>query len=345
MVSAGWRIGGFLVALLAIVTLAGCSADTAPPQIPRTQPSWHLLVDDDLRTAADDLCPEGKGPTGLDCRSVAPGYDTCLKRHQVKNAATLCQQALIVRIECRYGLRGSFHNDRYCAASVESYLSCRTGSPRRSDEVCAAGEREFLRCPGYFDPASNFDCVKARDAYYECRDDARGDQAFCSTYIEVLGLCRTLRVDCSGLLDKYLVCASEGLSPNECAFGLNMRINCLRDLADGVFRQVATCDSIWRDAVRDCNGMQGLEVDGPTPCTGGADWQTASYSICEKQGEPAETIGVAYLLEDGVDRIPVCWASTDDRGSIVEAATDVSGARGVRVVYQHGETNYEPLYH
>ncbi|MFC4112351.1 hypothetical protein [Nonomuraea zeae] len=343
VVAAGWRIRGLLVALLAIVALAGCSTGTTLPQVPRSQPSWHPLAGDDSRAAADDVCPKGKGPRGLDCRSVAPGYDTCTKRHQVKGSATLCQQALIVAIECRYGEQAIFHSGEDCAASGESYLACRTGSPRRSDEVCAAAEKAFSRCPGDFDPASDFDCLKAREAYYECRADARGDGQFCSTYIVVLGSCRTLRVDCADLLDKYLVCASEGLSPNECAFGLNMRTNCLRDLKDGVFQQIATCDSLWRNAIRDCDGMRGLDVDGPTPCTGGANWDAASYSICEKQGPSSETVGVAYLMDGGSYRMPICWVPENEKHSVSAAAMDAAGVRGVRVEYRHGETRFEPL--
>ncbi|MDP9865887.1 MULTISPECIES: hypothetical protein [Streptosporangium] len=263
----------------------------------------------------------------------------------MKTSATLCQQALIVRIECRFGERAPFRGGEDCARSFDSYLACRTGTPSRSDEVCAAGERELSRCPGHFDPAADFDCVKARDAYYECRDDGRGDDAFCSTYIEVLGLCQTLRVGCSDLLDKYLVCAGEDLSPNECAFGLNMRINCLRDLGDGIFRQTATCDSVWRDSIRDCGGTRGLEADGPTPCTGGANWYAASYSICEKQGEPAETVGVAYVypLSEGASHTPVCWAPEDGDRPMIEAATHASGGWGVRAIYHHGETRYGPM--
>ncbi len=344
MVAVEWRIRGVLVALMAIVALAGCSTTATPPKVPRSQPSWHSLGGDNSRVAADDLCPRGKGPRGLDCRSKSSGYGACVKRHLVKNSAILCQQALIVRIECRFGERATFHSGQDCASSFESYLSCRTGSSSRSDDVCAEGEREFLRCPGYFDPASNFDCVKARNSYYKCRDDARGEDIFCSTYIEVLGLCHTLRVGCSDLLDKYLVCTSGGLSPNECAFGLNKRINCLRDLGDGIFRQASTCDSIWRDFIRDC-GKSGLDMNGPTPCTGGTGWSRASYSICEKQGEPAETVGVAYVypLYLGDARMHVCWAPRGEQRPMAEMAMQASGEHGVRAIYRHGETTYEPM--
>ncbi|WP_433422626.1 hypothetical protein ACQP1V_13510 [Microtetraspora malaysiensis] len=236
-----------------------------------------------------------------------------MKRHPVKNSATLCQQALIVRIECRRGELAIFFGEYDCASSFESYLSCRMGKPKRSDDVCAAAERALLRCPGSFGPGSfgpdiDFDCVKARDAYYDCRDDTRSDYMFCSTYIEILGVCHTARVSCSDLLDKYLACAHEGLSPNECAFGSNMRIGCLHDLKAGTFRQIATCDSIWRDHLRDCSGLNGLRVDGPTPCTGGATWYEVSYSICEKQGDSAETVRVDYVsAEDNNYRPPICW--------------------------------------
>ncbi|MBN6057406.1 hypothetical protein JYK22_36110, partial [Nonomuraea sp. RK-328] len=123
----------------------------------------------------------------------------------------------------------------------------------------------------------------------------RCDHEFCSAYIEVLGLCRTLRAGCSDLLGKYLVCAEKGHSANECAFGQRVRVTCLRDLADGLFRQASTCDSVWRRALTDCLGKEGLRVDGPTPCTGGGDWQDASYSICENRGESHDTVGVAYV--------------------------------------------------
>lgn len=343
MVVAGWRIRGLLVALMVLGVLTGCSPTAAPSKIPRSQPSWHFMGDSGPGVPADDICPRGKGPRGLDCRSKAPGYKSCVKRHPMKTSATLCRQALIVRIWCRFGERAAFRSGNYCAASFDSYLSCRTGTPSRSDGVCAAGEREFSRCPGHFDPASDFDCVKARDAYYECRDDGRGDDAFCSTYIEVLGLCHTLRVGCSDLLDKYLGCVRAGLSPNECAFGVTMRLSCLRERGDGVFRQAATCDSVLRNSMRDCVGEKGLEVDGPTPCTSGANWNAASYSICEEQGEPAETVGVAYVYPSngGIDR--VCWAPEDVTRLMAEAASHASSGRGVRVVHRHGETRYEPM--
>ncbi len=342
------RIRGALVALMALVVLAGCSTTAAPPTVPRAQPSWHPLNDPDTGAVAEELCPKGDGPRGVDCRSKVPGYDTCVKRHPAKTSATsatLCRQALIVQVGCRFGEQAVFNDGKACAASFESYLSCRTGTPVRSDEVCAAGEREFARCPLTFDPASGFDCVKARDAYHECRDDRRGDDPFCSTYIEVLGSCHTLRVGCSGLLDEYLVCVDEDLSPNECAFGLTMRTNCLRDLKDGIFRQTATCDSIWRGSLRDCGGTQGLDVDGPTPCTGGGAWRTSSHSICEKSGEPAETVGVAYVYPSSaaVGRMPVCWAPEDGARPMIEAAEEAYGKRGVRLVHRHGETRHEPM--
>ncbi|WP_386155780.1 hypothetical protein [Streptosporangium vulgare] len=328
---------------MAIVVLAGCSTTATPPAIPRAQPSWYSVNEPDTGAVAREVCPKGDGPGDVDCRSKVPGYDTCVRRHPAKTSATLCKQALIVRVGCRFGERGAFNNEKACAASFDSYLSCRTGTPVRSDEVCAAGEREFSRCPPTFDPAGGFDCVKARDAYYECRDDRRGDDTFCSTYIEVLGLCHTLRVGCSDLLDRYLGCADEDLSPNECAFGLTMRLNCLRDLGDGVFRQAATCDSVWRGSIRDCGGRQSLDTDGPTPCTGGRNWNTASYSICEKLGDPAETVGVAYVYSTSVGRTPVCWAPEDGARPMTEAAERAFGERGVRLVHRHGETRHEPM--
>ncbi|WP_433217198.1 hypothetical protein [Microtetraspora malaysiensis] len=267
-----------------------------------------------------------------------------MKRHPAKNSAKLCQQALIVRIECRSGELSIFNSGPDCASSFESYVSCRTGTPKRSDDVCAAGEREFLRCPLDFDPDSNFDCVKARDAYYDCRDDTRVDYMFCSTYIEVLGVCHTLRVTCSDLLDKYLTCGIEGSSPNECAFGVNMRVNCLHDLKAGIFRQIATCDSIWSDHLRDCSGLDGLNVDGPTPCTGGVSWNQASYSICEKQGDSAETVGVDYVNPKGKNyRLPVCWAPKSENQYMDKEAEHAIGGRSVRVIHRLGETRYESM--
>ncbi|MEU8109974.1 hypothetical protein AB0C18_40340 [Nonomuraea muscovyensis] len=324
-----------------MVVLAGCSSAETPPRIPRSQPSWQVLSGDDWRVAADDVCPKGEGPRGLDCRSKAAGYDACVKRHGVRK---LCRQALIVRVGCRFGKQGISRSERDCAASFASYLSCRTGTPRRSDEVCAAAESESARCPRTFDPAAGFDCVRARDAYYECRDDVRGDHGSCATYIEVLGLCHTLRVSCSGLLGTYLVCPGAGPSPNECAFGLTMRMNCLRDLTDGIFRHAATCDSVWTNTMRECAGSQALRADGPTPCAGGAGWNEADFSICEKQGESGETVGVAHVYpRSGGIRRP-CWAHQGDEHAVDEISRHASGGDGVRVVYRHGETSYETLF-
>ncbi|MFF4779641.1 hypothetical protein [Microtetraspora fusca] len=269
-----------------------------------------------------------------------------MKRHPAKNSAMLCQQALIVRIECRFGDLSIFNSGQDCASSFESYVSCRTGTPKRSDDVCAAGEREFLRCPeGNFDPDSNFDCAKARDAYYDCRDDTRGDETFCSEYIEVVGVCHALRVSCSDLLDKYLTCVIEGPSPNECAFGLNMRVNCLHDLETGIFLQIATCDSIWSDHLRDCSGRDESSTDGPTPCTHATGWNKASYSICEKQGDSVGTVGVDYVNPEDRDnyRLPVCWAPKSENRYMDEEAEHAIGGRSVRVIHRLGETRYEPM--
>ncbi|MFC0865186.1 hypothetical protein ACFHYQ_23095 [Sphaerimonospora cavernae] len=342
MAAARQRIWGVLVALMAIATLTGCS--TTNLEIPWPQPTWHLKTSHPSYAAADDICPQGQGPRGLDCRSKAPGYKACMKRHLVKNSAKLCQQALIVRIECRSGERAIFHTEQVCASSFESYLSCRTGTPKRSDHVCATGEREFLRCPGYFDPASNFDCVKARDAYYDCRDDTRGEYRLCSTYIEIVDVCYALRVSCSDLLDKYLICGSGWSSPNECAFGATMRVNCLHELKAGVFLQAATCDSIWSNHLRDCAGRNGMKVDGPTPCTGGANWNEISYSICEKQGDSAEVVGVDYVNPEGRNyRLPVCWAPKSENNHMLEEAEHAIGRRSVRVIHRLGETRYESM--
>ncbi|WP_143737030.1 hypothetical protein [Microbispora sp. GKU 823] len=268
-----------------------------------------------------------------------------MKRHPVKNSAMLCQQALVVRIECRFGERAIFHSGQDCASSFDSYISCRTGTPKRSDDVCAGGEREFLRCPGNFDPASDFNCVKARDAYYDCRGDTRGDDIICATYIEVVSVCRTLRVNCSDLRDKYLTCTTEWPSPNECAFGLNMRVNCLRDLHAGIFLQIATCDSIWSDHLRDCAGIKGLNVDSSTPCTHAANWNEASYSICEKHGDSAETVGVDYVnpKDRNNDRLPVCWAPQSEKHHVEEEAEHAIGGRSVRVIHRFGDTRYESM--
>ncbi|GLW97022.1 hypothetical protein Misp02_11090 [Microtetraspora sp. NBRC 16547] len=86
-------------------------------------------------------------------------------------------------------------------------------------------------------------------------------------------------------------------------------------------------------------------MDGPTPCTGGAGWSRASYSICEKQGEPAETVGVAYVypLDGAVDRTYVCWAPKGEQRPMAEMAMQASGKHGVRAIYRHGETRYEPM--
>ncbi|MGP3964402.1 hypothetical protein ACTWPT_51425 [Nonomuraea sp. 3N208] len=119
----------------------------------------------------------------------------------------------------------------------------------------------------------------------------------------------------------------------------------MRDLSDGVFQKIATCDSMWQNVIRNCNGKQGLNADGPTPCTGGANWDAASYSICEKQGDPAEVVGTAYVYSSSgfFDRMPACWASEDEKRRMAEEAMEASGAWGVRVVHRHGETTYEPL--
>ncbi|GAA3079437.1 hypothetical protein [Streptosporangium carneum] len=346
MAAARRRIRVFLVVFAAVSILVGCSTTTTAPSISRPQPTWHEIHSDrDSHVAADDVCPKGRGPRGLDCRSKAPGYRECVERLSTDDSSTVCQQALIVRVECSSGERSSFHSGQDCASSFESYVSCRTGTPKRSDDVCAGGEREFLRCPDGFDPASGFDCVRARDAYYECRGDTRGDDLSCPTYLEVLGTCRALGVNCSGLLDKYLGCGVEGLSPNECAFGLNMRVNCLRDLKTGVFLRIATCDSAWDRLLKNCSGSRGLDFDASTPCTRGANWDEVSYSICEKQGDPAETVGVGYAnpLDGDNYRLPVCWAPEDRDHRMDKAAEHSIGERSVRAVHRLGETRYESM--
>lgn len=345
MAAARRWIWGVLVAVTAVSILTGCSSTAITSDNPWPQPTWHRQIGPDARFAADDLCPKGRGPRGLDCRSKAPGYESCMKRHPVQNSAMLCQQALIVRIECRFGKRVTFHDEQDCASSFDSYVACRTGTPQRSDDVCAAGEREFLRCPENFDPGGDFDCVKARDAYYDCRGDTRGDDIDCSTYIEVVGVCHALRVSCSGLLDEYLTCTDEGSSPNECAFGSNMRLNCLHDLKAGVFLQTSTCDSIWSDHLRNCSGTKGLEVGGPTPCTHSANWNEASYSICERRGDSADTVGVAYVNpKDGSNyRLPVCWAPEGDNHHMDEEAEHAIGERVLRVIHRLGRTRYESM--
>ncbi|MEN3534346.1 hypothetical protein AAH991_04455 [Microbispora sp. ZYX-F-249] len=334
-----------LVAVTAVAILTGCSSTAITSDIPWPQPTWHREISPNARSAADDLCPKGSGPRGLDCRSKAPGYEACMQRHPAKNSAMLCQQALVVRIECRFGERAIFHDEHDCASSFESYISCRTGIPKRSDDVCAAGEREFLRCPEDLDRTGDFDCAKARDAYYDCRGDARSDDIYCSTYIEVVGVRHALRVSCSGLLDKYLTCTAGGLSPNECAFGSYMRLNCLRDLRSGVFLQISTCDSIWSDHLKDCSGTKGLGFDGPTSCTHAANWNEASYSICERRHDSADTVGVAYVNpKDGSNhRLPLCWASKGENHHMDAEAEHAIGDRVLRVIHRLGETRYESM--
>ncbi|NUW35980.1 hypothetical protein HTZ77_31855 [Nonomuraea sp. SMC257] len=338
------RIRGVLTALVAVALLAGCSTTAEPPRIPRTQPSWHAPVDDPDAVVAG-LCPKGGGSAGPDCRSKVPGYDACVRTHHGRNASALCGRAMVVRAGCVFGDMGRFHDEQDCAASSEAYVSCRTGTPRRSDEVCALGETEFWRCPDAFDPASGFDCAQARAAYYECRDDSRSDHQYCSAYVEVLGLCRTLRVGCSDLLGEYLVCAEKGNSANGCAFGQRVRVTCLRDLADGLFRQASTCDSVWRRALTDCLGMKGYHMDGSTPCVGGGDWRDASYSICEKRGESHETVGVAYVdpQDRGIYVKPLCWATQDGQRTLADLVEDHFSERGVRVVFLDGETRHGPM--
>ncbi|GIH60882.1 hypothetical protein Msi02_16990 [Microbispora siamensis] len=108
---------------------------------------------------------------------------------------------------------------------------------------------------------------------------------------------------------------------------MNMRVNCLRDLHAGIFLQIATCDSIWSDHLRDCAGIKGLNVDSSTPCTHAANWNEASYSICEKHGDSAETVGVDYVSpkDRNNDRLPVCWAPQSENRHMEEEAEHAIG--------------------
>ncbi|TYB66111.1 hypothetical protein FXF51_18125 [Nonomuraea sp. PA05] len=287
--------------------------------------------------AADEECPAGNGPRGLDCRKADPGYkaapifDACMKQHQVKTADIMCHRALIVWFECTAGEQSNAVTPRMCDTSAGSYLSCRTGTPARSDQVCAAGEREYLRCPGsYGDPF--VDCGDLRRSYYECRDDRSGSDPFCGTYLEVLSVCRSLKVECADLLGKFLTCAAAELSPDECAFGQRMRIYCLRDVNDGVFRSAATCDAPWRQAMTEC-----LDEDQPAPlCTMGASWREASYSICEGRR------GVAYLTGRATDT-PICWTGHHAAELTNEVMEGLGEDTYVRVVHVDGDLSYEVM--
>ncbi|MEV4356028.1 hypothetical protein [Nonomuraea sp. NPDC049625] len=255
-----------------------------------------------------------------------------MEQHQVKNANILCHRTLIAWFECKYGAQSNGVTSRMCDASADSYLSCRTRTPARSDHVCAAGEREHLRCPGsYGDPF--VDCGDLRHSYYECRDDPRGSDPFCATYLEVLSVCRTLKVGCADLLDKFLTCTDVQLSPNECAFGQRMRIYCLRDINEGVFHKADTCDGQWRQAMTEC-----LDEDQRTVlCSMGAGWRDASYSICEGQ------TGVAYLKGRATET-HICWTGGDAAELMDEVAAGISEDTYLRVVHLNGEISYEVMH-
>ncbi|WP_406311421.1 hypothetical protein OHA77_21820 [Streptosporangium sp. NBC_01639] len=255
-----------------------------------------------------------------------------MEQHQVKNANILCHRALIVWFECRDGAQSNAVTSRMCDASADSYLSCRTGTPARSDHVCAAGEREYLRCPGlYGDPF--VDCGDPQRSYYECRDDPRGSDPFCVTHLEVLSVCRTLKVWCADLLDKFLTCADAELSSNECAFGQRMRIYCLRDVNEGVFHKADTCDSQWRQAMTECLGKDQRTV----LCSMGASWRDASYSICEGQK------GIAYLKGQATET-HICWTGGDAAELIDEVVEDIWEDTYVRVVRLNEEIRYEVMH-
>ena len=254
---------------------------------------------------AIEICPRGPGPTGRDCRSKAPGYKSCMKRYRLKNAAGLCQQALIVRLECSAGERAMFHNRRDCDWSANTYLSCRTESPKRSNDVCAEAVKQSLRCPGFsMDPTTTFDCMQVLDAYYKCRDTGPDSADICDVYIELLSDCTNLRVDCSDLLDKTIACGiRDQFSPNECAFSLTRRTQCLRAMSDGIFHNIATCDSILSNTIKRCRGLDTLKSENSNTCTQGENWEDKSYSICEVQGPPARTVSIYYI--DISERDPV----------------------------------------
>ncbi|MFG6191315.1 hypothetical protein [Nonomuraea sp. JJY05] len=324
-----------LAVLLIMVLLTACAPAVAVSKVPSPGPTWYGTNEN---VAADETCPKGDGPRGLDCRKTdprekaTPRFDACMEQHHVKNAAILCHRDLIVWFECRYGARTNAVTSRMCDASAGSYLSCRTGTPARSDQVCAAAEREYLRCPGsYGDPF--VECGDPRRSYYECRDDPRGSDPFCATYLEVLSVCRALKVGCTDLLDKFLTCSDAELSPNECAFGQRMRIYCLRDIKEGVFHEADTCDGQWRKAMAECS----TEAQRAVPCSLGAGWRDASYSICEGQR------GVAYLKGQAT-KTHICWTGGDAAELTDEAAEGIWEDTYLRVVHLDGENSYEVMH-
>ncbi|WP_344471069.1 hypothetical protein [Nonomuraea monospora] len=255
-----------------------------------------------------------------------------MEQHQVKNAEVLCHRALIVWIECTSGAQSNAVTADMCDASAGSYLSCRTEAPARSHQVCAAGEQEYLRCPGsYGDPF--VDCGDLRRSYYECRDDPSGSDMSCGPYLEVLSVCRTLATGCADLLHKFLTCADAELSPNECAFGQRMRIYCLRDIKEGVFHSADTCDAQWRQALTECVD----EDQRSALCTMGASWRDASYSICEGPK------GVAYL-KDRATETHICWTGGRAAELLNEAAEDIWEDTYMRVVHVNGENSYEVMH-
>src|SRR5262245_37427461 len=99
-----------LAVFLIMVALTACAPAVAVSKVPSPEPTWYGTTE---KVAADEICPEGDGPRGLDCRKAdprsgaAPIFDACMERHQVKNAKILCQHALITWLECRDGARSN----------------------------------------------------------------------------------------------------------------------------------------------------------------------------------------------------------------------------------------------